>query len=258
MKKIDFRFALPNLITLLGLCLGLNSLKLAFQGNFEKSIIFLTLAAIIDAADGRIARILKGTSKFGAELDSLTDFVNFGVCPSLIIYFWTSSSSPIIGWTISLFYIVACCLRLARFNVSIDKTYEEKWRENFFTGVPAPAAAGLVLMPMIISFSEFRLDFDQNFLSKVIMILVSFLMISKIPTYALKKIKMSKNIFVLVALIFVIFFTLLFYKTFETLVFAGVFYFLTIPVSFIHFLNLKRKSKIKSSKTDSLISDEII
>ena len=101
MNKIDFRVALPNLITIIGLCLGLNSLKLAFEGNFEKALIFIVLASIVDALDGRIARLIKGTSKFGAELDSLTDFVNFGVCPAIILYFWTLNSFGFYGCVVS-------------------------------------------------------------------------------------------------------------------------------------------------------------
>ena len=107
MKKIDFRVALPNFITLIGLCLGLNSLKLAFEGNFEKALIFIVLASIVDALDGRIARLIKGTSRFGAELDSLTDFVNFGVCPCIILYFWTLNNFGFYGWIISLIFIVS-------------------------------------------------------------------------------------------------------------------------------------------------------
>ena len=262
MNKVDFRVALPNFITILGLCLGLNSLKLAFEGNFEKSINFIVLAAILDALDGRIARLIKGTSKFGAELDSLTDFVNFGVCPSLIIYFWSLNSFKFFGWIVALLFVVACCLRLARFNIDTDlKSEKESWRINFFTGVPAPAGAGLVLMPLIISFSDFNYLFTNILSNQIIlglMIFVSFLMISKIPTYAFKKIKISKNIFILLALSSVLFFGLLFNKTFETLTIFGIVYFLSIPISFVHFLKLKKFKEKTSKKTDSLISDEII
>jgi CDP-diacylglycerol--serine O-phosphatidyltransferase len=258
MKKIDFRFALPNLITLLGLCLGLNALKLAIQGNFEKSLIFLVLASIIDALDGRIARMLKSTSKFGAELDSLTDFVNFGVCPGVILYFWSLQSQPVIGWTASLFFIVSCCLRLARFNISSELPSKESWRSNFFTGVPSPAGAGIALMPMILSFSEFQFVFDKFIFSCFFLITSSFLMISKIPTYAFKNIKLSKSTFVILALLFVIIFTTLFYKTFEALASIILVYFLTIPISFFHFLKLKKNKGKKNLNSDSLISDEII
>jgi len=262
MKKVDFRVALPNFITILGLCLGLNSLKLAFEGNFEKSITFIVLAAILDALDGRIARLIKGTSKFGAELDSLTDFVNFGVCPSLIIYFWSLNNFQFYGWITALLFVVACCLRLARFNIDGNNVDEKNnWRVNFFSGVPAPAGAGLVLMPMIISFSDFNFFFNLFLNDEIVMIVMfatSFLMISKIPTYAMKKVKISKSSFILLALSSVLFFGLLFNRMFETLTFVGFAYFCSIPISFIHFLNLKKIKEKNLKKGDSLISDEII
>ncbi len=259
MKKIDFKIALPNFITLISLCLGLNSIKLAFEGNFEKSIIFIVLAAILDALDGRIARMINGTSKFGAELDSLTDFVNFGVCPGLIIYFWSLSNIKFYGWIVALMFVVSCCLRLARFNLSHEKNFKNDWKINFFSGVPSPAAAGLILMPMIISFSEFKhmIKF-QDIHVLFLVLLVSFLMISKIPTYALKKIEISKNLFVIISLVFVLYFSLLFNKTFETLTITGIVYFLLLPISFFHFIKLKSLHDKSNKKGDSIISDEII
>ena len=235
MKKIDFRVALPNLITIIGLCLGLNSLRLAFEGNFEKALIFIVLASIVDALDGRIARLIKGTSKFGAELDSLTDFINFGVCPSIILYFWTLNNFGFYGW------IVSACLRLARFN--IDSENKSNWEINFFTGVPVPAAAGLILLPMIISFSSFNELFTISPIFILLVVtFVSFMMISRIPTYAIKQVKISKTIFIFLALGFVLFFSFLFQNTFETLTILGLIYLLSIPISFIHFLRLRKKN----------------
>jgi CDP-diacylglycerol--serine O-phosphatidyltransferase len=243
MKKIDFRVALPNLITILGLCLGLNSLKHAFEGDFEKALIFVVLASILDALDGRIARLIKGTSKFGAELDSLTDFVNFGVCPGIILYLWILNSFGFYGWLVSLIFVVSCCLRLARFNLDISEKIEKNnWKVNFFTGVPAPAAAGLALLPMIISFSNFKQTLQMEpIVILVIVILVSFLMISRIPTYAVKQIKISRSVFILIALCTVLFFGFLFKNTFETLTIVGFIYLFSIPVSLIHYLNLNKR-----------------
>lgn len=244
MKKVDFRTALPNFITIAGLCLGLNSIKLAFEGEFEKSIIFITIAAILDALDGRIARLIKGTSQFGAELDSLTDFVNFGVCPSLIVYFWLLNQLSFYGWIACLIFIVACCLRLARFNLDVEKKEKaNSWTINFFSGVPSPAAAGLILMPMIITFSNFNINHSNDiYFVLFLMLFVSFLMVSKIPTYAVKKIKISKNLFILTALALVLLFSMLFYKTFETLAVVGLIYFISIPISFLHYVNLKKRN----------------
>ena len=240
MKKIDFRVALPNLITIIGLCSGLNSLKLAFEGNFEKALIFIVLASIVDALDGRIARLIKGTSKFGAELDSLTDFVNFGVCPVIILYFWILNDFGFYGWIISLIFIVSGCLRLARFN--IDSETKGSWEINFFTGIPVPAGAGLILLPMIINFSSFNEYFDiKPIFILLVVIFVSYMMISRVPTYAIKQIKISKTIFIFLALGFVLFFSFLFQNTYETLTILGFVYLLSIPVSFIHFSRLKKK-----------------
>lgn len=242
MRKIDFKFALPNLITIVGLCLGLNSLKLAFEGSFESALIFIVIASIIDSLDGRIARLLKGTSKFGAELDSLTDFVNFGVCPSIILYFWILNNFGFYGWIVSMVFIVCCCLRLARFNLDIDEKKEINWKVNFFKGVPSPAGAGLILLPMIFSFSSFKSIYQINAeIILIIVIFVSLLMISKIPTYSIKKVKMSKNGFILLVLGTVLFFSFLFKNTFETLTIFGICYLLSIPVSFIHYSNLNKK-----------------
>lgn len=250
MKKIDFRVALPNLITILGLCLGLNSLKLSYEGNFEKAIIFILLATILDALDGRIARLIKGTSKFGAELDSLTDFINFGVCPGVILYFWTLNIFGFYGWLTSLIFIVSCCLRLARFNLELNKnTNKKNWKINFFTGVPAPAGAGLVLTPMAFEFSNFSEIFiiDAK-VTLIITIFVSFLMISKIPTYALKEVKISKSIFILLTFGSVLIFGLLFKNTYETLVILGFIYLFSIPTSLLHYSNIKKKFLNKNQK----------
>lgn len=260
MKKIDFKVAFPNFITILGLCLGLNSIKLAFEGDFEKSIIFIVIAAILDSIDGRIARLINGTSKFGAELDSLTDFVNFGVCPGLIIYFWSLFNIKFYGWIVSLIYIVACCLRLARFNLSNENYSKNDWKINFFSGVPAHAAAGLILLPIILAFSEFNYLYLKNdFHNLFIVVIVSFLMVSKIPTYAFKKVKITKNIFIILTFVFVLYFGLLFNKTFETLVITGVIYILSVPISFFNFIKLKKnyEKNIKKKDNDSIISDEI-
>ncbi len=244
MKKIDFRYATPNIITLIGLCLGINSLKLAFEGNFQGSINFILLAAILDALDGRIARLIKGTSKFGAELDSLTDFVNFGICPSIIIYFWSLNFYDFYGWIVTLIYIVACCLRLARFNINQDNN-KNNWQINFFTGVPAPAAAGIILLPMILSFSKFHesLNLDYNVICIFTVIFVSFLMVSKIPTYAVKKIQFTKNTFILFYFLIVSLFSFLFFQTFETLVIIGFVYIFSIPISFFHYLKYSNPNK---------------
>ena len=149
--KKSARMLLPNMLTLIGVCIGLTSIRFALDGRFELAIIAIMFAALIDGLDGRIARLIKGTSKVGKELDSLTDVISFGVAPAFIMYFWTLSSLGKIGWLISLIYVVCVALRLARFNISTGS--EVSWKDNFFQGVPSPAGGILVLTPLILDVS---------------------------------------------------------------------------------------------------------
>ena len=146
------RVILPNMLTLIGVCIGLTSIRFALDERYEFAIIAIIIAAVIDGLDGRIARLIKATSKVGKELDSLTDVISFGVAPAFIMYFWALDNIGRFGWLISLIYVVCVALRLARFNVSTGG--EPSWRDNFFEGIPSPAGGVLVLMPLIYSFSE--------------------------------------------------------------------------------------------------------
>ena len=149
------RYLLPNILTLAGVCLGISSIKFSIDGNYSLAVIFILLAAILDALDGRIARMIKGTSEFGKELDSLTDFVSFGIAPVFILYFWELNNYGKLGWAITLIYSVCCVLRLARFNLTkIDD--KQLWKSNYFEGVPSPAGGILILMPLIYELSDFK------------------------------------------------------------------------------------------------------
>ena len=177
------RIILPNIFTLVGVCIGLSSIKFAFDGNFQFSVIAIIVAGIIDGLDGRIARLIKGTSKVGKELDSLTDVISFGVAPAFIMYFWILNELGRVGWFICLIYVVAVALRLARFNVNSQE--EPPWKNNFFEGIPSPVGGILVLMPLFFNFSEmsfFKVNYD--FIVPIIFFTISLLLISKIPTYS--------------------------------------------------------------------------
>ena len=166
------RVLLPNMFTLVGVCIGLSSIKFAFDGNFKFSIIAIIVAAIIDGLDGRIARLIKGTSRVGKELDSLTDVISFGVAPAFIMYFWSLNQIGRFGWLICLIYVMCVALRLARFNVSSEA--EPSWRDNFFEGIPSPAGGVLVLTPLVYSFSEFQIfKFNNNLFVPMLFIIVS-------------------------------------------------------------------------------------
>ena len=196
------RVILPNIMTLVGVCIGLTSIKFAFDGRFELSVIAVLIAAIIDGLDGRIARLIKATSKVGKELDSLTDVISFGVAPAFIMYFWALDNIGRFGWLISLIYVVCVALRLARFNVSTGG--EPSWRDNFFEGIPSPAGGVLVLMPLIYSFSEVQfITINKNIIVPSLFIVISVLLISKIPTYSFKRIVVprSTSIFLLFGII---------------------------------------------------------
>tara|TARA_B100001540_G_scaffold314679_1_gene340176 strand:+ start:658 stop:1455 length:798 start_codon:yes stop_codon:yes gene_type:complete len=243
------RVILPNILTLIGVCIGLTSIKFAFDGKFELSIIAVIVAGIIDGLDGRIARLIQGTSKVGKELDSLTDVISFGVAPAFIMYFWSMSTIGRLGWLISLIYVVCVALRLARFNVNSEA--EPSWRDNFFEGIPSPAGGILVLMPLIFSFSEFQF-FNPNYQIIVpsLFIAISILLISKIPTYSLKKIVVPRSTTIFLLFVVVLYFGLLLIYTFNTLIISGMFYLIMIPVSSVHFLINKKDKKIKNDNID--------
>jgi len=152
--KNNARMLLPNMLTLIGVCIGLTSIRFALSGEFHLAIIAIIFAALIDGLDGRIARLIKGTSKVGKELDSLTDMISFGVAPAFIMYFWKLNTLGRFGWLLCLVYVICVALRLARFNISSNK--ESSWRDNFFEGVPSPAGGILVMTPLIVSLSGFN------------------------------------------------------------------------------------------------------
>ena len=257
-SKISFRAVIPNIITIFALILGLTSIKFTMASDFKLAIISIVLAAILDAADGRIARLIKGTSKFGAELDSLVDFVNFGVAPALIIYFWELRYLGNIGWILTLVFIICACLRLARFNIDIANSSKESWKDNFFTGVPTPAGAGILLLPLIYSLSDFFIYFQKNNFSIYFIIIASFLMISKVPTYAFKKIKVNKPFVLLILLSFVLLFSFLITYTFNTLFVLGLIYICSIPISFMNFKIIKKKYKTTDNLATSVILDDLL
>ena len=248
-SKKNTRVILPNILTLIGVCIGLSSIKFAFDGKFELSIIAVIIAGIIDGLDGRIARLIKGTSKVGKELDSLTDVISLGVAPAFILYFWALSEIGRLGWLISLIYVVCVALRLARFNVSSEA--ESSWRDNFFEGIPSPAGGILVLMPLVLSFSEFKyLNENYKLVVPIFFIIISILLISKIPTYSLKKIAVPRSTSIFLLFSIILYFGLILVYTFNTIIISGIIYLLMIPVSAFHFYMIKKNSKINSEEIE--------
>ena len=177
---------IPNMLTMLALCAGLTALKFGLEEKWEAAVISIVVAAVLDGLDGRIARLLRGTSKFGAELDSLSDFVGFGVAPALLLFLWTMKDAGPFGWVLVLLFSVCCALRLARFNTNIDGPELPPWAKNFFTGVPAPAGGGLVLLPLIISFQVESKLVREPVVVGIVIVIVSCLLVSRLPTYSFK------------------------------------------------------------------------
>ena len=243
------RYLLPNILTLGGLCLGISSIKFSIDGNFSLAVTLILFAAILDALDGRIARLINGTSEFGKELDSLTDFVSFGIAPVLILYFWNLNTYGKLGWAIALIYSVCCVLRLARFNLTKIDTQQE-WKYNFFEGIPSPVGGLLILMPLIYELANLNFNFNLKIFTPFLTILIALLLVSKIPTLSFKKISISSKttVFLLLAA-GVIFIALLFY-TFETLLIFGLVYMLIIPASIFIYKSQQKKNIYKTSDED--------
>ncbi len=239
----------PNIITLLGLCCGLTAIKFTFRGQWEFSVIFIIVAAIIDGIDGRIARLFRSTSSFGAELDSFADFLSFGVAPAFLLYFWVLKEVKVIGWMLVMVYVICMSIRLARFNISLN---EEKlpWQNFFFSGVPAPLGALLLLLPVMITFQLYESEhifIIEKFLTKnniaIYCSVIAFLLVSNISTFSAKHLYIPKSlsyIFILILGIFIIFFIT---KPWITLPIIGLIYIFTIPISSITYLYLAYKHR---------------
>ena len=247
--KKSARVILPNMLTLIGVCIGLTSIRFALDGRFELAIIAIMFAALIDGLDGRIARLIKGTSKVGKELDSLTDMISFGVAPAFIMFFWKLNTFGRFGWLLCLIYVICVALRLARFNVNSGQ--EPSWKDNFFEGVPSPAGGILVLTPLIISLSGFDFfELNYNIIVPTFFILTSLLLISKFPTYSFKKIIIPRRTTIFLLFGIVLFFGLLLIYTFNVIAISTIIYLLLLPISFFHF------QKIKKQHENDRIQDE--
>jgi CDP-diacylglycerol---serine O-phosphatidyltransferase len=247
------RYLLPNILTLAGVCLGISSIKFSIDGNFSLAVTLILFAAILDALDGRIARLIKGTSEFGKELDSLTDFVSFGIAPAFILYFWELNNYDKLGWAITLIYSVCCVLRLARFNLTKIEDNAE-WKNNFFEGIPSPAGGLLVLMPLIYELTNLNFGIEIKQLTPYLTVLVAILLVSKIPTLSLKKIIISPRatVFLLLGAGIVVI-ALLFY-TLESLLIFGISYIISIPVSIIIYRkHNKKKEKILDDNHEDIL-----
>ena len=253
-EKKNVRMILPNMLTLIGVCIGLTSIRFSFNGQFDLAIIAIIFAALIDGLDGRIARLIKGTSKVGKELDSLTDMISFGVAPAFIMYFWTLSSLGRLGWLICLIYVICVALRLARFNVNSNQ--ESSWRDNFFEGVPSPAGGILVLTPLVISMTDFNyIKLDNNIIVPIFFITTSLLLISKFPTYSFKKIVIQRKTTIFLLFGIVLFFGFLLIYPFIAISISAIGYLFMLPISYFHYNKLKKNNEDKDNIEDDDFED---
>ena len=238
-EKKNARMLLPNMLTLIGVCIGLTSIRFALSGEFHLAIIAIIIAALIDGLDGRIARLIKGTSKVGKELDSLTDMISFGVAPAFIMYFWKLNTLGRFGWLLCLIYVICVALRLARFNISSNQ--EPSWKDNFFEGVPSPAGGILVLTPLIISLTGFNyIELNFDIITPIFFIATSFLLISKFPSYSFKKIVIQRKATIFLLFSIILFFGLLLIYTFEVIAISSIIYLAILPISFFHYQKMKK------------------
>lgn len=242
-KRIPVRFLLPNIVTLLALCAGVTAIRLGVEGRFEVAVAAVIVAIVLDAVDGRLARFLKGTTKFGAELDSLADFVNFGVAPAVLIYIWSLQALGNLGWVVALGLAVCCALRLARFNVAIDDPDKPGWTSGFFTGVPAPAGAGLALAPFYLGF--LGLIPDGRAAAPVILVyiaLVAMAMVARVPTFSGKSAgqRVNRDMVLPMLAAMVIVAMLLIAYTWQMLAIAALVYIALIPFGIRSYARHKR------------------
>jgi len=252
--KKSARMILPNMLTLIGVCIGLTSIRFALDERYEIAIIAILFAALIDGLDGRIARLIKGTSKVGKELDSLTDMISFGVAPAFIMYFWKLNTLGKFGWLLCLIFVVCVALRLARFNINSNQ--EPSWRDNFFEGVPSPAGGILVLTPLIISLSGFDfINLNYEIVVPAFFIATSILLISKFPTYSFKKIVIPRKTTIFLLFGIILFFGLLLIYPFNLIFISSIIYLGMLPISFIHYQKLKKQNEDQNFKDDDDLED---
>ena len=239
-RPIPMRTLVPNVITLLALCAGLTSVRLAIEDHLDLALAAIVFAAVLDGVDGRVARLIKGTSRFGAELDSLADFVNFGVAPALILYFWGLRDLKSAGWIAAMVLAICAGLRLARFNVSIDDT-TRPWAANFFVGVPAPAGAIAALLPIYLNFLGV-----PNFapLTLIYTLLIALLMVSRLPVFSGKKLgtRVPREMVLPVFVVVVLFVALLISYPWTVLTLGTLLYLGCLPLSWLSYRRLEQQA----------------
>ncbi|VVT15829.1 CDP-diacylglycerol--serine O-phosphatidyltransferase [Rhizobium sp. EC-SD404] len=232
LREISFRMMIPTIITVLAICAGLTGIRLAFEGRVEMAVIMVLVAAFLDGVDGRVARLMKSSSRFGAQMDSLADIVNFGVAPALVLYAYLLNQAESFGWIAALIYVLAAALRLARFNV-MDERPKAKWQSNYFVGVPAPFGAMLVLLPVYLGHLGFEPGPVFAGAAIIYTALIAFLLVSRLPVYSGKAVGRIRRDLVLPVLIAIaIYVALLMSYIWATLAVTALIYLATLPMGY--------------------------
>lgn len=234
LPAIPFRLFVPNLITVLAICAGLSGVRMALEGRIDIAVMLVLVAALLDAVDGKVARLLKATSPFGAQMDSLADIVNFGVAPALVLYIFVLEQAGAIGWTAALIYAIACALRLARFNIMLDDPDRPVWKNDYFVGVPAPAGAILVMLPIYLGLLGVELDTGFALFAGVYVVFVAVLLISQLPVYSGKTSgpRVRRDLVMPVMLVIVFYVALLASFTWFTLTVSALAFLAFLPFSY--------------------------
>ncbi|HYF08718.1 MAG TPA: phosphatidylcholine/phosphatidylserine synthase [Acetobacteraceae bacterium] len=252
-EGLSFNRLIPNILTMLGLCAGLVAIRFAYEGRFGQAATLIVVAGAIDGLDGRLARLLKATSRFGAEFDSLADFLSFGVAPAFVLYFWTMHNAGAVGFAPCLLFAVCSSLRLARFNAALDVGLEKPkpaYAYNFFTGVPAPAGAGVALFPLFagLFFAQTELTtllalVQHPLFAGIVLVGTGVLMVSTLPTWSFKNFKIPRNAVLPLLLGVGLFVALLLAEPWAALAGAGIIYLGMLPFSLRSYLRLKREAE---------------
>ena len=238
---LTLRGLVPNAITAGALCVGLTGIRFAIGGEFDKAVLCIILAGMLDGIDGRIARALKAQSRFGAELDSLADSISFGVAPALIIYLWSLQSLPRLGWFAALAFAICCVLRLARFNARIDTLDEPRKQAGFLTGVPAPVGAGLAFLPLYLWMATDEAALRDPIAVGIWLVLIAFLMIFSLPTLSWARMRPRRSIRLELLAISGLLVAALITETWLTLAGVSVAYLLLIPVGLVGYARVRRQ-----------------
>lgn len=245
MESLSFNRLFPNMLTLLALCAGLTAIRYGISERWDRAVIALVAAAFLDGIDGRIARLLKVTSKFGQELDSLADAISFGVAPAILMYLWSLQHGERFGWAIALLFAVCSVLRLARFNTMVGQDLPH-WAHNYFTGVPTPAGAGLAILPLIMWLQTDQDAFRAPAMAGVFMVAVAILMVSRVPTFSGKHVRLRPQLVLPLMILIGLIAAFLVTDTWATLSVLGLLYLAAIPLSVVSFSRLKRSSPVET------------